>query len=126
MQKHLYKYATFRVVPVIEREEFINVGVILYCKKEKYIRMRYHLCEDKILALMPDADIPEIKTNMEAYRRIAAGEKSCGPIANLNEAERFGWLTAVRSATIQTSRPHPGVCDNLENTLNALFSEMVE
>lgn len=126
MQKHLYEYAIFRVVPVIEREEFINVGVILFCKKEKFIRMRYQIREDKILALTPKADIEAIKLNLEAYCRIAAGEKICGPVANLDEAERFRWLTSVRSATIQTSRPHPGVCDDLENALNMMFSEMVD
>lgn len=125
-QKHLYEYAIFRVVPVVEREEFINVGVILFCKKEKVIRMRYQLVEEKIHALMPKADINEIRNNMEAYCRIAYGEKESGPVACLDEAERFRWLTAVRSATIQTSRPHPGVSDDLEKTFNELFSEMVE
>lgn len=124
-QKHLYEYAIVRVVPVVEREEFVNAGVILFCKKEKFIRMVYHLREDKILALLPEADMDEIRGNLEAFCKIAAGEKEGGPIAGLDEAERFRWLTAVRSASIQTSRPHPGVCDDLEKTLNSLFKEMV-
>jgi hypothetical protein len=124
-QKHLYEYAVVRIVPVVEREEFVNTGVILFCKKDKFLRMIYHLREDKVLALMPDADLEEIRKNLEAFCRIAAGEKDGGPIANLDEAERFRWLTAVRSASIQTSRPHPGVCDVLEETFEALFKEMV-
>jgi len=124
-QKHLYEYAIVRVVPVVEREEFVNAGVILFCKKEKFIRMQYHLREDKILTLTPDADIDEIKKNLEAFCKIAAGEKDGGPIASLDEAERFRWLTGVRSASIQTSRPHPGVSDDLEKTMGTLFSEMV-
>ena len=124
-QKHIYEYATIRIVPVVEREEFLNAGVILLCKKEKYIRMRYHLREEKILALMPEADMEEMSKNLEAFGKIAAGEKDGGPIACLDEAERFRWLTAVRSASIQTSRPHPGVSDDLEKTINTLFSEMV-
>lgn len=124
-QKHIYEYAIIRVVPVVEREEFINAGVILFCKKKKFIRMLYHLREEKILALMPDADIGEIRKNMEAFSRIAAGEKDAGPIATLDEAERFRWLTAVRSASIQTSRPHPGLSDDLDKAVNTLFEEMV-
>jgi hypothetical protein len=124
-RKHLYEYAIVRVVPVVEREEFVNVGVILFCKKDKFIRMQYRLQEDKILMLMPEADIEEIRKNLEAFRKIAAGDKDGGPIASLDEAERFRWLTAVRSASIQTSRPHPGVSGNLEKTLQTLFAEMV-
>lgn len=126
MQKHLYEYAIVRVVPLVEREEFVNAGVILFCKKEKFIRMRYRLCENKIQALKPDADLEEIGKNLEAFSKIAAGDRDGGPIATLDEAERFRWLTAVRSASIQTSRPHPGVCENLEKAFNTLFMEMVE
>ena len=124
-QKHLYEYAVVRVVPVVEREEFVNAGVILFSKKEKFLRMQYHLHEDKILALMPQADLDEIRKNLEAFRKVAAAEPDGGPIACMDEAERFRWLTAVRSASIQTSRPHPGVCDDLEKTINSLFSELV-
>jgi hypothetical protein len=123
--KHLYEYSIVRVVPVVEREEFVNAGVILFCKKEKFLRMQFLVRPDRILALMPDADMDEIRKNLEAFRRIAAGEKDGGPIACLDEAERFRWLTAVRSASIQTSRPHPGVTDDLQNALDTLFSEMV-
>lgn len=123
--KHIYEYAIVRVVPVVEREEFINAGVILFCKKKKFIRMLYRLREEKILALTPDADIAEIRKNMEAFHRIAAGETDAGPIARLDEAERFRWLTAVRSASIQTSRPHPGISDDLDKAVNLLFEEMV-
>lgn len=124
-QKHQYEYAIVRVVPVVEREEFVNAGVILFCKKEKFIRMKYRLCEDKILSLMPDADMEEIHKNLEAFRIIAAGEKEGGAIASLDHAERFRWLSAVRSASIQTSIPHTGLSDDLEKTFNILFDEMV-
>lgn len=123
--RHIYEYAIIRVVPVVEREEFINTGVIVFCKKGKFIRMRYHLREDKILALTPQADIDEIKKNLEAFSKIASGEKDGGPIACLDEVERFRWLTAIRSASIQTSRPHPGLSDDLEKTIDTLFAEMV-
>ena len=124
-QKHQYEYAIVRVVPIVEREEFVNAGVILFCKKEKFIRMKYHLSQDKILMLKPDADLEEIRKNLEAFRIIAYGEKEGGPIALLDQVERFRWLSAVRSASIQTSRPHTGLSDNLEKTFNTLFDEMV-
>ena len=124
-QKHQYEYAIVRVVPLVEREEFVNVGVILFCKKEKFIRMKYHLSQEKILMLKPDADLEEIRKNLEAFRIIADGEKDGGPIALLEMVERFRWLSAVRSASIQTSRPHTGLSDDLQKTFNTLFDEMV-
>jgi hypothetical protein len=123
--KHLYEYAIVRVVPVVEREEFVNAGVILFCKKQKLVRMQYQLREEKILALKPNADLEEIQKNLEAFCKIANGEKNGSPIAQLDPAERFRWLTAVRSASIQTSRPHPGICTDLEKTFQALFEDMV-
>jgi len=124
-QKLQYEYAIVRVVPVVEREEFVNAGVILFCKKEKFIRMKYHLPLDKLLALWPDAEVEEIRKNLEAFRIIAYGEKEGGPIASLDPAERFRWLSAVRSASIQTSIPHTGLSADLEKTFNNLFDEMV-
>lgn len=124
-QKHQYEYAIVRVVPVVEREEFVNVGVILFCKKEKFIRMKYHLALDKIRSFCPEADVEEIRKNLEVFRIIAEGEKGGGPIASMEMAERFRWLSAVRSASIQTSRPHTGLTDDLEKTFNTLFDEMV-
>jgi len=123
--KHLYEYAIVRVVPIVEREEFVNAGVILFCKKQKLVRMQYQLREEKILALKPNADLEEIQKNLEAFCKIANGEKNGSPIAQLDPAERFRWLTAVRSASIQTSRPHPGICTDLEKTFQALFEDMV-
>ena len=81
MQRKLqYEYAIVRVVPVVEREEFVNAGVILFCKKEKFIRMKYHLPLDKLLALRPDAEVEEIRKNLEAFRIIADGEKRADPL----------------------------------------------
>ena len=124
-QKHQYEYAIVRVVPVVEREEFVNAGVILFCKKEKFIRMKYHLPQNKILIMKPDADLEEISKNLEAFRIISNGEKEGGPIASLDQAERFRWLSAVRSASIQTSMPHTGLSNDLEKTFNTLFEELV-
>jgi len=125
MQKHIYEYAVIRIVPKVEREEFINAGVILFCKKKKFIKIKYSVPAEKISIIAPDADIDEITENLIAFYKIAAGKKDGGPIAMLDEAERFRWLTAVRSASIQTSRPHPGLTDDPEKALDNLFAEMV-
>lgn len=125
--KHLYEYAIVRVVPAVEREEFVNVGVIVFCKRQRLILMRYVLREAQILALHPQADLEELRKNLESFSRIATGDKtSSSPIAQLDAAERFRWLTAVRSAVIQTSRPHPGISTDLEKTMENLFVDMVE
>jgi hypothetical protein len=124
-EKHLYEYAVIRLVPMVEREEFINVGVILFCKRAKYIKVLYKINEEKFSAFNTDLEIREVRNNLRAFERIAMGEKECGPIAGMDLPERFRWLTAVRSSSIQTSRPHPGFSDDLEKTTQRIFEELV-
>ena len=124
-EKHLYEYAVIRYVPRVEREEFINVGVILFCKRSGFIGVRYQLDKDKILRLAPEADLEFLQSNLEALEKIAAGAPDGGPIAVLPPPERFRWLTAVRSASVQTSRPHPGFAADLDAALDRLFRELV-
>lgn len=123
--KHLYEYAVIRVVPRVEREEFLNAGVIVFCKRQKFIRMLYTVNEEKIKIFSPDADIDQIRLNLESFERIARGAKDGGPIAQFDIAERFRWLTAVRSSVIQTSRPHPGFCTDMEKLTERLFQDSV-
>lgn len=123
--KHLYEYAVIRVVPRVEREEFLNVGVVLFCKQEKYLKIRYLLNSQKLLMLCSDCDIEQLEKNLRAFEMISRGDKEAGPIAQLDVASRFRWLTAVRSSVIQTSRPHPGLGIDLTKTLDRLFSELV-
>jgi hypothetical protein len=118
---HVYEYAVIRIVPVVEREEFVNAGVVVFCKSASYIGMKYTVPENKIRTLAPQADLQEIREHLEAFSKITAGRADGGPIARLDEAERFRWLTAVRSASIQTSRPHTGMCDDLDKTVEELF-----
>lgn len=123
--RHLYEYAVIRVVPRVEREEFLNVGVVVFCKKEKYLKVRYHLNTEKIRMLCAECDVEQLEKNLQSFEKICRGAKDGGPIAQMDEASRFRWLTAVRSSVIQTSRPHPGLTDGLDNTLDRLFSELV-
>lgn len=124
-EKHLYEYAVIRVLPKVEREEFVNVGIILFCKRQKFIRALIKVDEKKILALDHETDLGSLQNNLSAFVRISEGDKTAGPIALLDLTERFRWLTAVRSSCIQTSRPHPGICLDLEITCQRLFQEQV-
>ncbi|MFL9843356.1 DUF3037 domain-containing protein [Flavobacterium rhizosphaerae] len=124
-ERHLYEYAIVRVVPRVEREEFINVGIVLFCKRLRFIKMLYTVNETKIKTLYNEADTKQIQQNLESFQRIAEGARNSGPIALLEVPERFRWLTAVRSSVIQTSRPHPGFCTNPAEAAQQLFEEMV-
>ena len=121
--KHLYEYAVIRIVPKIEREEFINVGLIMFCKRPKFIKARYHVDEKKLRLFTSDIDKESLCTNLHVFDKICSGAKDGGPIASLDIPERFRWLTAIRSASIQTSRPHPGFSNDLEQTFERLFQD---
>ncbi len=123
--KYLFEYAVIRYVPKVEREEFINVGVILFCNELKFLRVKYSLPTEKILALAPDADLEEIKTSLLSFARISEGSPESGPIGSFALAERFRWLTSTRSTIVQTSQVHPGFCDNADEMLERVWKEMV-
>lgn len=125
-EKHLYEYAVIRVLPVVEREEFVNTGIILFCKQAKFIKVQIEINEEKLRQFSRDLDLEQVKSNLLSFEKIANGDQQCGPIALLDLPSRFRWLTAVRSSVIQTSRPHPGLCDNLEQTSLRLFEELVK
>ena len=123
--KHLYEYAVIRLVPKVEREEFFNVGVILFSKKANFIRSLCHIDEDKLKLYATELDREMAATHLLVFQKICSGDKEGGPIASLDVPERFRWLTAIRSSCIQTSRPHAGFSDNLDETLERLFRELV-
>ncbi|MFV0605140.1 MAG: DUF3037 domain-containing protein [Niabella sp.] len=122
---HLYEYATIRIVPRVEREEFINTGIILFCKKEKFLKCIYEVNESRLRHLFADIDIETINKNLQVFEYIANGNIAGGPIAKLDAPERFRWLTAVRSTIIQTGKVHPGITADKENALEKLFNELV-
>lgn len=124
-ENNLFEFAVIRLVPRVEREEFINVGAILFCKKKNFLKVLYTINEPKINAISADVDLEEFKAHPEAFNEIALGSKESGPIGELETAERFRWLTATRSTILQTSRVHPGLCMNLEEALKKIFKEQV-
>lgn len=123
--KHLYEYAVIRFVPRVEREEFINVGLILFSKRARFIQARYLLDEAKLRLFASQLDLPTLRTHLDLFDTICAGKPEGGPVAAFDIPERFRWLTAVRSASIQTSRPHAGLTTDLEATFEKLFNELV-
>ena len=118
----LFEYAIVRVVPRVERGEFINVGVIVYCKRPAFLKAAFSMDEEKIKAIYPKVDVEEIRAHLHAFERICAGDKDSQPIGGLDTASRFRWLTAKRSTIIQTSETHPGLCEDPSKILDHLLS----
>lgn len=125
-QSHLYEYAVIRVVPRVEREEFLNAGIVLYCASQKYLKIHFDVNVNKLHNLCDKIDIEEVNKHLLAFEEICKGGQLAGPIGKLGIAERFRWLTATRSTIIQTSKVHPGFCNNPDETLSLLFHKLVK
>lgn len=120
-----YDYAIIRVVPKVEREEFINVGVIVSCAARKFLEARVELDEPRLVALDPTLDMETVQGYLNAIPVICAGGEQAGPIGQLPQRERFHWMVAPRSTIIQTSRVHTGLCKDLSAVLEHLLKTMV-
>ena len=120
-----FDYAVIRVVPRVERQEFINAGVVVYCPELRYLAARIHLDEARLKALWPDADIDLIREHLAAVERVSAGDASAGPIAQLSQRERFHWLTSPRSTILQPGPVHTGVCDGADSLLDRLEKQFL-
>lgn len=120
-----FDYAILRVVPRVERQEFINAGVIVFCLEKRYLAASVRLDAERLRALWPEADAAEINEHLEAVPRICAGDPSAGPIAALSQRERFHWLIAPRSTIVQPSPVHTGVCDDPEGLLERLAKQFL-
>lgn len=123
-EKHLYEYAVVRYSPRVEREEFINVGLVMMCKRRRWVRARILWAPEKVKMLWPEAETDCAERQLSSFESIAKGDNT--PIGRLEAHERFRWLSAVRSTCITTSRPHPGHADDLDETFERLFHELVE
>ncbi|RYF13022.1 MAG: DUF3037 domain-containing protein [Flavobacteriales bacterium] len=123
-ERTLFEYAVIRVVPRVEREEFINVGVILYCSKQKFLKCLFEVDEQRFLCFKCDLDRETIVENLKAIELICKGENA-GPIGQLDLASRFRWLTATRSTVVQSSKVHPGFSADPHETMLRLFQELV-
>lgn len=122
---HLFEYAVIRVVPRVEREEFLNVGVILYCAQQRFLKTKFTLDEGRLNCFFNYLHMEEVKEHLHAFQEISSGAPGAGPIAALDIASRFRWLTATRSTVVQTSKVHPGLCADAETTLVHLHERLV-
>ncbi|HWE51232.1 MAG TPA: DUF3037 domain-containing protein [Bryobacteraceae bacterium] len=120
-----YDYAVVRVVPRVDREEFINAGVILFCKARRYLSACVQVDDERLRALAADVDLELVRRHLEAIPRICAGEADAGPLARLSQSERFHWLVSPHSTMIQSSPVHGGICEDPEGRLDALFRQLV-
>lgn len=121
----VFEYAVIRVVPVVEREEFINVGVVLFCKEMDFLAVKIAVNESKLQAIAPQLDLKLVLDYLNSFQLIVEGQKSGGEISEYIPAERFRWLTATRSTILQCSKVHPGFCENPEQILGHLFIQLV-
>ena len=120
-----YDYAVIRVMPRVEREEFVNVGVIVSCPAQGFLEARIELDEQRLLALDATLDIATVRDHLAAIPTICAGGAQAGPIGQLSQRERFRWLVAPRSTIIQTSPVHTGCCKDPAAVLEHLLDTMV-
>ena len=120
-----YDYAVIRVVPRVDREEFMNVGVIISCPAKDFLEARIEMDEARLLAFAPGIDLEAVRAHLASIPRICAGGPNAGPIGQLSARERFHWLVAPRSTIIQTSRVHTGRCTEPEPVSERLLDRMV-
>ena len=123
--KFIYEYAIIRVVPKVERGEYINVGVILFSKMKNYLDIKYHMNEDRLNAFSTDIDVVELSEYLKAWDAVCKGNEEGGAIGKLPIQVRFRWLTAKRSTIIQSSPVHSGLCGDMEELLDRLYSNYV-
>jgi hypothetical protein len=123
--KVTFEYAIIRLLPKVEREEFFNIGVILFSKRKKYLDVKYHINPNKLKALAPELELAILNDYLNAWKIICDGKLSAGKIGELEISDRFRWLAACRSTIIQSSKTHPGLCENPEMELDAIFKEFV-
>ena len=125
LERSSFDYAIVRVTPQVEREEFVNVGVILFCRVRRFLGCRIDWNSQRLLTLAPSLDSAAVQAHLDILARICAGDPDAGPIGELEQPERFHWLTSPRSTIIQISSVHCGLCDDPQEALDDLFDRLV-
>jgi hypothetical protein len=120
-----FDYAILRVVPRVERQEFINAGVVVFCLEKRYLEARVRLDEARLSALWPEVDVELVRQHLDALVRVCKGDATAGPVAQLSERERFHWIVAPRSTILQPSPVHTGVCDGTDGLLDRLEKQFL-
>jgi hypothetical protein len=120
-----FDYAVVRVVPRVDREEFLNAGVILFCLEKRFLAARVQTDENRLRTLWPQIDIEAVRMHLQAFVTISEGDGDAGPIGKLSQRERFHWLVSPRSTMIQVSPVHSGLCESPELAIEKLFEQLV-
>lgn len=120
-----YSYAVIRVVPRVERGEFLNVGVVVFSRELDFLGARFSLDAERLRSLAPSVDLSAVERHLSTFAAIAEGDTDGGPIAALPKPERFHWLVAPRSTVIQTSPVHVGRGGDGDRALDDLLTEFV-
>lgn len=123
--KVTYEYAIIRVVPKVEREEFFNVGVLLFSKRKNYLGVKFKIDKKKLEAFSDEIDLQMLKDHLAAWKNICEGAEDSGTIGQFEVSDRFRWLAACRSTIIQSSKTHSGLCMDPEEELEYLFKTFV-
>lgn len=123
--KVTFEYAIIRLVPKVEREEFFNIGVILFSKRKKFLDMKFYINPKKLKVIAPELELHHLNKYLNAWKLICDGKKSAGKIGELEISDRFRWLAACRSTIIQSSKTHSGLCEFPEKELEDIFEEQV-
>lgn len=120
-----FDYAVLRVVPRVERQEFMNAGVVVLCLEKRYLAARIRLDRDRLKALWPEVDLELVGKHLDAVPRICEGDQAAGMIAQLSQRERFHWLVSPRSTMIQPSPVHSGLCESTDGLLDRLEKQFL-
>lgn len=120
-----FEYAIIRLVPKVEREEFINIGVVLFSKRKKFLGIKYKVDEERIKHFSDEVDVNSIRKYLSAWELVSDGSAEGGRIATLEQAFRFRWLVAKRSTIIQSSATHSGLCEEPGEMLKEIFRKYV-
>jgi hypothetical protein len=120
-----FAYAIWRVVPSVERGEAVNVGVVVFCRRRRFLKALVQVDEQRLRALAPSLDVAALRAHLDGLVRVADGDPAAGAIATMDQSDRFGFLTAASSTIVQSSPIHTGFCDDPEATLQRLFRRLV-
>lgn len=120
-----FDYAVIRIVPRVDREEFVNTGVILFCLEHRFLQARVEVDENRLKSFWPELDLEVVGPHVHAFQKICEGDPEAGPIALLSQRERFHWLVAPRSTIVQVSPVHTGLSDDPQTAVELLFRRLV-